>query len=427
MKALLINSQHPETPHIGAVRAARFAAGLALRGHKVTLLTPTLRPEDQPTWSDLSSATLNAHDWGEPLVLTHPMKVTRLQRMKRNGELPGVARRLLTAAALTVGNGTAGDRVAGSRPIWRPLASKFAPDIVWTTFGDTSNLAVAQSIARLSNAPWIMDIKDNWEAFLPRGLRRLVAWRFRDAAGITSNAELHARVAARWHQKRVATIYSGIAPEMIAPRDPISSTDCFRIVLVGSTRGSRHLVPFLADLEHWIAGSQFDERQRIEFCYAGGSTGEVRAAVAEAGLSCRINVQSYLSLSDLGRLCQDAAVNCYLWEPTTFHHKLLELLACKRRVISYPGEHDESVALAHRVGGSLSRCADRRQLAAALEQVRQSCRDDSELTSSIEVAPFSWDAMTAKLESFMLEAIGANQAATELSYLSDRPPAVTLR
>ncbi|WP_166140905.1 glycosyltransferase family 4 protein [Methylosinus sp. RM1] len=403
MKALLVNSQHPDASHIGAVRAARFAAGLAHRGHKVVLLTPVFDRDQSANWRHFEKELLQRRDWSEPMLVTHPMPIDGAT--PRKGRRAGaVIRKATTATALVFGNGTAAARVAASRPVWRPLIEGFRPDIVWSTFGDTSNLIAARSIARLADAPWIMDLKDNWEAFVPCGLRRIVAWRFRDASRVTSNADYHARSAVRWHRRPIATIYSGVAPEMIASGDR-GGTEKFRITLVGGTRGSPDLPRLLSDLQQWIERRPNDERAKIMFCYAGGSADEVTAAVRDARLTCAIDIQKYLSLTDLGRFCQEAALNCYLWDKTTFHHKLLELLACRRPVVAYPGEHEESVALARMVGGSLCLCADSIDVAAALDDAWKSWAGAPRRSVSIEVDAFSWDMMTARLETLMLEAI----------------------
>lgn len=404
MKALFVNSQHPDAPHIGAVRAARFASGLAQRGHRVVLLTPVLCTQDEGTWPTVLAATLNEHDWAEPLLLTHPARLDEGLLFRRDS-IPSTVRRALTATELAFGNGTYGERVAASRPFWRPLAREFVPDIVWSTFGDTSNLRVAQSIAQLADAAWIMDIKDNWEAFLPCVLRGVVAWRFRDAAGITSNSEFHARAAARTMRGPIATIYSGVAPEMIAAGDNPFPAAAFRIVLIGSMKGDRRIAAFLRELRGWLESRPPDERERVEFCYAGSAADIVADVAQSVSLPCRIDIRRYLSLRDLGALCKSAAANCYLWDPSTFHHKLLELLACGRPVIAYPGEHDESIELARRVGGSLSPCEDGAQLRAALEKAWRSWRDGASPAKAPDVSEFSWDASAVHLERLMLDII----------------------
>ena len=66
------------------------------------------------------------------------------------------------------------------RGVWAPLASAFRPEVAWGIFGNTDAWAIAQGIAREAGCPWVRDIKDQWTAFIPAPLQRLVAARYAD-------------------------------------------------------------------------------------------------------------------------------------------------------------------------------------------------------------------------------------------------------
>ena len=77
------------------------------------------------------------------------------------------------------------------------LADAFQPDIVWTTFGSLEAVLVAKRAAARRRCPWVLDIKDNPEVFIPAGLRKVMAWRTRGCAALTANAQFTADVAAQ--------------------------------------------------------------------------------------------------------------------------------------------------------------------------------------------------------------------------------------
>ena len=67
-----------------------------------------------------------------------------------------------------------------------------------------------EGLAKAFGCPWVLDIKDNWELYVPSGLRRLMAWRTRGWAAVTANAEFTARKANIWQRSDAAIIYSGV-------------------------------------------------------------------------------------------------------------------------------------------------------------------------------------------------------------------------
>jgi hypothetical protein len=210
-------------------------------------------------------------------------------------------------------------------------------------------------------------MKDAWDWWIPSGLRTLMARRFQDMAASTANAEFNADVLARWFPTKPVVVYSGVDPEWI--RSTTVPPEEFRVMLVGGLYDQQDFLRFLSGLTTWVQGVPLADRQRISLCYAGSDAERVRPAVAELGRSIRVDVRGYLPLSDLAALCSGAAVNCYLWSPTTFHHKVVELLCSRRPIVSFPGEREESLALARQAGGSLNVCANEGDLRTALDAI----------------------------------------------------------
>jgi hypothetical protein len=256
--------------------------------------------------------------------------------------------------------------VGAAEGISKSLVEQFNPDIVWATFGNTSNLVLAQMLARGAKCPWVLDVKDSWEAYLKPGVRELMAWRFRDASAMTSNCRHYEYIASKWlRMTRRRVIYSGVADSFYQAEDE-SGRRARDLVLVGSTREPVYLRAFLVGVKNWFDRLSTKEKSEFRFVYAGTDHREVQAAMREVDLSCAARIEPYLSISDLAKNCRGAFANAYLWATYGFHHKLLELLVCGRPVISFPGETPEALQLASQVSTSFAPCANHEELQAAL-------------------------------------------------------------
>ena len=199
MNVLMVNPVHPSTPHISAVRAWRFAEELAHRGHRVVLLTA----HRADGGADQGPPTDN-HDWHEPLVLSF----AGVNRKVPSVSPPRPLRRAATAVRLFRDGGRNGAWVRASVAGVTRSHAGFKPDVVWCTFGTMEGVFAAKQIAKVTGCPWVLDVKDNWELYVPRGMRRLMAWRIKGWSAITANAESTAYVAAKWHDASPAVIYS---------------------------------------------------------------------------------------------------------------------------------------------------------------------------------------------------------------------------
>ena len=70
MKAVFINHCHPDINHVCGVRAGRFAEIMAVRGHKIMLLTETLADKNDSFPPPELERRLAAHDWRQPFQLS---------------------------------------------------------------------------------------------------------------------------------------------------------------------------------------------------------------------------------------------------------------------------------------------------------------------------------------------------------------------
>lgn len=400
MKCVFVNHAHPDVTHVSSMRLSCLAHAMARRGHRVVLLTGEsprtpgigMRPGDL-------AGLMAGHDWTSPLVVP----VADCPPQQGNGsdrELPSLMRRIRTAWRLVCGEGVNGTWVRSATPMVQALVKAFRPDVVWGTFGNTSNLLLAQSVGRAAHCPWVADIKDNWHEFVPRGLRAAVAWRFRDVAALTSNAHFHLAIANRLFRKSRATVvYSGVADPFYGLHVGDQARQRSReIVLVGSTYSAQNLGRFLAALATWMNALSMPERAGLIFRYAGSDSRQVVRALDENPLPCEVLISTQLTLTDLSELTRGALANCYLAAATGFHHKLLELLVVGRPVICFPGEQPESMELASQSTTPFHVCGNEADLRAALDAVWRARAGQGERGAAPK---WGWDDMVGGLEDFL--------------------------
>lgn len=401
MNLVFVNHTHPDTAHVSSMRMRLFAAALARRGHRIILLTHSGDRGEVIAAPPEVACQLARHDWQAPFHLACPPRSGRYSSPRK---LPRAIRRALTFADLTLRGGLHDDWVQGSRPYWPIIKQAYRPDLVWGVFGDPSSLKLAQHLAHYTGAPWVADFKDNFEKFIHPLVRRYLVARYSDAIGFSSNSRLHSDIAAQYLRCPHAVIYSGVIPSMIAPRSSATDATTFRITLIGSLYDADRTRGFLVALTAWLQTLDPGDREHIEFAYAGTQRRLLETQLGTFPPPCRLRIDDQLPLEDLGRLCQSAAVNAYLWSPVTFHHKLLELLACRRPVVSFPGEHGESIELAAEFGGDLRCCTTQEALCETLSSIWRDWRSGvSTNASSIDAQGLTWDAMATKLEAFLVE------------------------
>jgi len=397
MRVVVVNHTHPSVSHVSGMRAWHFAQALAARGHQVMLICE--RPDTDQPGPDAPAleARVRDHDWRRPLVVAvKPPPVALLVRVRAAGTKSWL-RKALVAWSFVRRSGVFTDFSEGAQPFLEPIARAFKPQVVWGTFLNTDYWLVAQRLARLAGCGWVGDMKDAWDWWIPVGLRTLLARRFGDMAASTANAAFHAEAMARWFPARPAVVYSGVDPGWIRAEPP--PVDGFPVMLVGGTYSRQDLVRFVGGFAAWVRSVPPADRARIRLCYAGTDTARVESVVGDLATLIQVDIRGYLPLADLAALCGAAAVNVYLWSPTTFHHKVAELLSCRRPIISFPGERAESVELARCVGGSLNVCHSDSELRMAFDDIWNGGRQPGGSPEALQ--SLTWDAQARHLEAVL--------------------------
>lgn len=397
MRLLFINETHPATQHVAGMRLHYFAKALARRGHEVLHLTGPEPHDDGPALAMLDG--LKAHDWSEPFVLPISRPPSR---PFWGANKPKLVRRAQTLWNFLQNGGPYPEWGVEARRGATLALTRFQPELIWTTYGNSSNLAVARSLAHNIRCPWVIDFKDNWETFTPPSLRMLLAKRFGDATGATANSAVQQRVAARWFpQLPTRLCYSGVADEFFARDLSDEVPDRGRtLLLVGGTYDPVMLHAYLAAVEQWRDTLADNERIAFRFQYLGSDHALVRAAVAQTGLAECARIDEYLPLKEFAQHVRRAFCCSYLWAPHGFHHKLLELLVASRSVVAYPGEHSESGLLASQSETPFHVCASGKDLAAALGRswanAFNPAKDD-------DMPYWHWDDFAVGLEEYFLD------------------------
>lgn len=370
MRLVFVNHSHPSMPHVSGMRAWEFARVLAGRGHQVVLLCEWREGAEPAPPLEAVATRLHDHGWSEPFVLAvKPREIPLIDRL-RSPQTPSLLRKSLVAQSYVMKSGVFTDFSDAAQPYLEQLARTFKPQVVWGTFGNTDCWLIAKRLARLSGGDWVADMKDAWDWWVPSGLRSLLARRFRDMAAATANAGFNAEILARWFPAKPVVVYSGVEEEWIR-RSQSTPPEGFRVVLVGGLYDQHHFTRFISGFTSWVRGIAPGDRSDIELVYAGSDAARVKSAVTELAREIRVDIRGYVPLAEFAGLCQGAAVNVYLWSATTFHHKVVELLCCRRPIISFPGERDESRMLSTETGGSLNPCATESDLHRVLNAIRQ--------------------------------------------------------
>jgi glycosyltransferase involved in cell wall biosynthesis len=399
---LIIHPVHPATPHISAVRAWRFAKELASFGHRVLLLTASR--QGQPT---ASIDALADHDWQQPFILAYDIASEEAELYTR---LPKSLRKAHTAWRMLRRGGKLNGWIASAVGGARGLGDRFVPDVVWCTFGQMEAVFAAKRIASGAGCPWVLDIKDNWELYVPHGLRRLMTWRTRGWAALTANARFTAEKARLWQGSEGTVVYSGVDESFFAREPDIDeSQETFCINLIGSVYFKERLESFLIGLRGWADSLAPEQRSRIVVRYLGGDEALVGAVAQHCIPDIEIKCKGYVAASRMARYGRSAAVNVYIAHPGTFHHKLLELLACGRPVMACPAESDESRALARQVSGVLLEASNSAQVSSELTKLHLSWLSaPGQAASPDPVRRYSWANQATVLEKTLANVVSSS-------------------
>ena len=394
MRAVFINHCPPNMPHICAVRMREFALALATLGHQVILLTETFGDNPANVSPKNLPNVLDQHDWTQPYYLSiKPVPDQTLSRL-HGGKLGKISRKSIIAFRYVFKNGLYEDWQRGAEPYLEPLSEAFAPEIIWASFGNTGVWNIAQRLSKRTECPWVADIKDNWQNFIPFGLRKLVASRFKSAAHMTSFSESHLAEANQWFEQNKTVIYSGFDDAVLDTNMPVLN-DVFEILLTGSIYGDYDFQTFVCGLGHWLQNR--NPEKLIRFMYAGNDHQRVRAGVQSLSSLCEIDIKDFLDISDLLVAQRHADINAYIRLPSRFHfhHKAIELMAAQKPMICFPAEVDETIEIIRRVGGVLYSCGSIEDVSMGFDSVYKN--PDRKKANSI-LSEYSWQGQASVLE-----------------------------
>lgn len=397
MPIVFVNHCHPDVPHVCAVRLRQFAEVLAGRGHRVVLLVAGSQNLGASPPPDRVAIELEGHDWSRPYVLACAPRDMSLLARAREGRGPAVLGRALLAAHFVANGGVFADWTAGSRPYWPVLAEKFRPEVVWATFGNTDAWRIARGIARQSGCPWVMDIKDNWESFIPSAFRGILARRFGDAAAVTALSRANAGDSARWFRRPAEVIYSGISAGFLKDVPLPPDHGAIRLALVGSLYAGEHVDALMAGIASWLRGRGGDG-EPVTLAYLGPQTEAFRTAARALDGLCRVETPGMLPIDAMWDVIRRARANLFVRSTTGFfHHKIIEMLAADRPIVCLPEECDEAKGIVREVGGILHSCRTADEVVAAMRQIEASPGGPSGVSRQV-LERYSWDAQAQVLE-----------------------------
>ncbi len=412
MNILIFNYSHPDEPHISAKRMSYFARHLAERGHKVVLVTKTIGTDLSGLTSRQANVNLQEHDWSTPYLLAVSPKGSPYLEIVRGSRTPPLVRRAILLYLYLFKQG----RVFGdwSDQVVHQLAQLgqfFKPDISWGTFGNVDTLWLTKKSAHFFGIPYVIDIKDPWRYFVTVFRKRLAA-QFEDAAGVTINSSFQITHSLPWFKNptNYHLLYSGIDTNKLRSAwrtaEPIAQSSLFTIMLVGSIYKEALLGELFSGICRWTVEVAQPLSLTVQVTYAGADMDKLERYMQGKTLPFQVKLAGFLPYEDLFKLYASSSIIAYIHHTNTFHHKLIELLALNRPILSFPGESVESIALAKKYEAKLLVCSTQDNVMLALNQVaNQPLTEETTLNEAI-LTDFRWENSTHILEKALTAVLG---------------------
>jgi len=383
LRLLLISGTHPDAAHISGVRAARFAAELARAGHQCVLLCPPL-PGAAPT-----GALGLSRDWSTPLVVAAALPDAPPRRFGSLGTMANLLRFGGNRTDLARGLRTAGDS----------LIKAFGPQAMWCTFGNLETVVATRALGRHHGIPWLFDVKDNADLYLPRSLRPILARRLHGWSALQANSRLHADAAERWLGARPEIVYSGVDSVFFESR-PADPARRAYVTLVGGLYFQDKLDTFVDG----VAAYNRSGHAPLGIVHLGSQQAMLERSAARHGGAVPVESPGYVGPAEMAGMCQGAVANAYVFHGQTFHHKTFELFACRRPVIAFGGELPESIEQAERLGAHLAAPSDVPGVVAALQSAAALSAEPFPATAD---RFFTWREQAAMVETAIGNIIGS--------------------
>lgn len=392
MRLLFVNHLHPNTGLIGAVRLQRFAEELSKREHRVLLLCACHQGAlDTPETFALRIAQ---HNWAQPLVLAVRDASSAHRRVGTLATGGRTLRRVSTAAGLLIHGGPFWQWQHAARAFQKPIRERFAPELTYATFGNLDALAIARNYAHYARIPWVMDIKDPASQFIPAPLARWLMPRYRDAAAVTLNSDFQRGHNPGWVDERSTVIYSGAEASNHATGPHFNNA----AALVGSVYDDGALAILLRGFAFWRRLRGGDATLH----YFGTDGARVADVATRGDATSGLTINDQIPRDELLQRCARFAALLYCAHPQhTFHHKLLELGALGRPLVTSLSEGPEARMLCDQFGIRLASVTSDTEAALAL-QAAADIPTSSMTTLRHEMA---WPSVTARLETVFADAL----------------------
>ena len=392
-RIVIVNELHPNEKRIGCVRMRELADAFNRLGCATLLLTMDHSTQSTAIPAAKVNAIIQQHLFTSRLDIACINKTSFLQRFIQSKKTPAIFRKMAIMLGYTIFHGIMRSWSLSAKPYLKPIATAFQPDIVMGTFGNTNTLLIAQRLAKLANCPWILDIKDPWNYFIPTPFKRYVARRFQDACLIITLADFYWNDVSRWfgslpHQ----TIYSGFPLSLLHHQKNCDSDAPFRLFIIGSCYDAAMLERMMQGITLFLDTLS----KPCEIHYAGPGDAEIEPYfnIFKKKVAC-IN-HGLIAQSIFFSLAQQAAVLMYIHSDETFHHKSTELLAFKKPIICVPREHAEAIQLASEAKIPLHICQNAEDVMNALQNCFTHPIDLHHINDEA-ISKLSWDAQASRL------------------------------
>ncbi len=402
MRLVFVNHCHPETQHVCATRMREFARAMVILGHEVILFTETIPEGTSETPPQQTRKKIQDHDFSAPLYISTQPKGHPLIKKLRDKKLPWGIRQVIIIWYFFYYKGVFTDWRAGSQSHLKPIAEYFKPDLIWATFSNTDAWNIARDLAKISNVPWVGDIKDPWGIFIPAPFRKSLAQYFNSCAALTTFSHFNSIDAQKWFKSQKTIIYSGFWETGLHQNYTLNQ-DNINISLTGGIYDNQSLNQLFEGIKIWLLGLPKNKRSKVHLNYAGNDNESVNKAAKKLTNLCHLNLLGFISIEELQKVHQNSIANLYIKINRTFHHKAIEILSAGRPVICYPEETDEVIDIANATNIAFHSCSTPEKISEALSQSLSTASNNVHKNENLK--QLTWNFQAKKLETLFQDII----------------------